>query len=215
MEHKVLLAVRAMLPKKRKRLGHYLFLGLIAPILFSVISCQKEYSYETSDPTILSFTPSSGSADSTVLISGLNFSTTAANDTVKFNRVSAIVSAATTNQLTVTVPDSATTGYITVTIGSYTATSSTIFTVTTDTIPHITSFAPATGAVGTTVTITGTNFSTTVANNTVMFNGVVATVTAATSTQLTVTVPTGASTGTITVTVGSSTATSTSTFTVS
>jgi hypothetical protein len=70
--------------------------------------------------------------------------------------------------------------------------------------------------VGTTVTITGTDFSTTAANNTVTFNGVAATVTAATSTQLTVTVPTDATTGAITVAVNTSStiATSSSDFTV-
>ncbi|TXI68435.1 MAG: hypothetical protein E6Q41_04105, partial [Cyclobacteriaceae bacterium] len=57
--------------------------------------------------------------------------------------------------------------------------------------PTITSFTPATGAVGTTVTITGTNFSTTPANNIVYFGATKATVTAATSTQLTVIVPSG------------------------
>ncbi len=197
-----------------KGIKRYFLLALIVAILFSIISCQKELSYESSIPTILSFTPSSGAADSTVIISGLNFSTTAANDTIKFNGITAVVSSATANQLIVTVPDSATTGYITLTIGSYTTTSPTMFTVSTDTIPHITSFSPISGTVGTAVTITGTNFSTTAANNIVMFNGVAAAITAATSTQLTVAVPTGASTGTITVTVGNSTATSTGSFTI-
>ena len=80
--------------------------------------------------------------------------------------------------------------------------------------PSITDFSPAEGVVGTTVTITGTNFSTTVSSNTVTFNGTTATVTAATATQLTVTVPTGATTGKISVTVSGNTATSTSSFTV-
>lgn len=55
----------------------------------------------------------------------------------------------------------------------------------------ITSFTPISGAVGSTVTITGTNFSSTAANNVVYFGGVKANVTSATSTQLTVTVPDG------------------------
>jgi len=76
--------------------------------------------------------------------------------------------------------------------------------------PVITTFSPKigpTGAAGsTTVTITGTNFSTTAANNTVYFGGVKATVTAATSTQLTVTAPSGATWQPISVTVGGLTA---------
>jgi hypothetical protein len=62
-------------------------------------------------------------------------------------------------------------------------------------------FTPTAGPVGTTVTITGTNFSTTLTNNNVWFGAVKATVTAATAKQLTVIVPTGATYQPITVTV--------------
>lgn len=65
--------------------------------------------------------------------------------------------------------------------------------------PTITSFAPPKGAVGTDVTINGTGFSATAANNTVKFNGTVATVKSATATQIVATVPTGATTGKVTV----------------
>jgi gliding motility-associated-like protein len=64
--------------------------------------------------------------------------------------------------------------------------------------PTITSFTPTSGPVGTTVTITGTNFNTTAANNIVFFGATKATVTAATATSLTVTVPVGATFGNIT-----------------
>jgi gliding motility-associated-like protein len=59
--------------------------------------------------------------------------------------------------------------------------------------PTITSFSPTSGAVGATVTITGTGFNTTAANNVVYFDGVKAAVTASTSTSLSVTVPSGTS----------------------
>jgi gliding motility-associated-like protein len=59
--------------------------------------------------------------------------------------------------------------------------------------PTITSFTPTSGAVGSTVTITGTGFNTSAANNVVYFDGVKAAVTASTSTSLTVTVPSGTS----------------------
>ncbi|MFY7886398.1 MAG: FG-GAP repeat domain-containing protein, partial [Dolichospermum sp.] len=65
--------------------------------------------------------------------------------------------------------------------------------------PTITSFSPTSGVVGTTVTITGTNFNTTAANNIVFFGATKATVTAATATSLTVTVPLGATFDNITV----------------
>jgi hypothetical protein len=68
-------------------------------------------------------------------------------------------------------------------------------------------YPPDTGAYNTTVTITGTNFSTTTTSDIVSFNGNPATVSAATATQLTVTVPKGAGTGTIKLTIGSNTIT--------
>ncbi|HLA09200.1 MAG TPA: IPT/TIG domain-containing protein [Pyrinomonadaceae bacterium] len=61
-------------------------------------------------------------------------------------------------------------------------------------------FTPNSGAVGTTVTIYGTGFSTTPSQNSVNFNGVSANVTAATANQITTTVPTAATTGSISMT---------------
>jgi hypothetical protein len=129
----------------------------------------------------------------------------------------ATVSAATATTLTVKVPTGATTGTVSITVGDATAASSSNFTVTTastSSSPTITSFSPTSGVVGTAVTISGTNFSTTAANNVVTFNGIQATVTVATATSLTVTVPTGATTGAISIKVGTQTAASSGNFTV-
>jgi hypothetical protein len=162
-------------------------------------------------PSISSFTPTSGVAGTSVTISGTNFSTTASQNTVRFNGVSATVTAATATSLTVTVPSATATGKITVQVGTLTATtSSTDFQI----IPAITSFSPASGTVGTSVTITGTNFSTTAASNIVKFNGTSAVVSSASASSLTAVVPSGASTGKITVEVASQTATSATDFTV-
>jgi hypothetical protein len=65
--------------------------------------------------------------------------------------------------------------------------------------PTIASFTPASGIVGSTVTINGTGFNTTAANNVVIFGTTRAAVTAASATQLTVTVPIGATYAPITV----------------
>jgi hypothetical protein len=62
------------------------------------------------------------------------------------------------------------------------------------------------------VTITGTNFDPTPANNEVSFNGSNATVTAATTTSLTVIVPSGATNGQVNVVTGGHDATSTNVF---
>jgi len=81
--------------------------------------------------------------------------------------------------------------------------------------PTITGFSPTSGIVGTSVTITGTNFSSTLASNTVKFNNVTASLSAGTTTQLVAVVPSGATTGKISVTVGGVTVQSSGNFTVS
>jgi hypothetical protein len=69
-------------------------------------------------------------------------------------------------------------------------------------VPTISSISPTSGPVGSAVTITGTNFSPTPANNIVYFGAVKAIVTAATTTSLTVIVPVGATYKPISVTTG-------------
>ena len=67
--------------------------------------------------------------------------------------------------------------------------------------PAISSFSPAKAAVGSTVTITGTGFSTVPANNIVYLGSVQAQVSSATTTGIQITVPSGASFLPLTVTV--------------
>src|SRR5262249_37221013 len=66
----------------------------------------------------------------------------------------------------------------------------------------IASLSPTTGAVGATVTITGTNFGATQGTSLVKFNGVTATPTSWSATSIATPVPAGATTGNVTVTVG-------------
>jgi IPT/TIG domain/FG-GAP-like repeat len=73
-------------------------------------------------------------------------------------------------------------------------------------IPTIQTFSPASGPVGSVVTITGTNFSAVADSNRVLFGSAKARVLTATSTQLTVAVPAGAGFEPIAVTVGTKTA---------
>ena len=72
--------------------------------------------------------------------------------------------------------------------------------------PFITSFTPASGPVGTNVTLTGLNFSPVASNNIVYFGAVQAVITVASPTNLTVTVPVGATYAPITETVNGLTA---------
>lgn len=75
-----------------------------------------------------------------------------------------------------------------------------------------TSFLPTSGYIGSTVVLNGQGFSTTVADNTVKFNGTAADVVSATATQITCKVPVGATKGKISVTVGGKTKESASNF---
>jgi GH43 family beta-xylosidase len=75
----------------------------------------------------------------------------------------------------------------------------------------ITSFSPACGSAGTSVTITGTNLT---AATSILFNGVAGTKTSNSSTQIIVTAPSGVSTGTLSVTNAYGTDISSGTFTV-
>jgi len=166
-------------------------------------------------PTITSFTPPSGVVGTTVTITGTGFNDVGSVvSTVKFGGTTAVTFTV-VNDTTITaqVPAGAVDGVITVTDPEGTGTSATNFDVTPSPTPTITSFTPATGAVGSTVTITGTGFTGTTG---VTFNGVAATTfNAASDTSLTVTVPTGATTGDIVVTTPGGTATSATPFTVS
>jgi hypothetical protein len=162
-------------------------------------------------PNISGFTPENGAVGTTVEITGSSFSTIASNNQVKFNGIDAEVTASTSNSITTTVPLMATSGKITVTLVDQTAESATDFIVNG---PAISSFSPTSGPVGTTVTLTGTNFSTTPEINIVRFNGLLTAVTASTSTSITTTVPVGAASGLITLRVGAINTTSSSNFTV-
>jgi YD repeat-containing protein len=76
------------------------------------------------------------------------------------------------------------------------------------------SFTPASGPIGSNVSIYGTAFSTTPSQNTVTFNGVTATVVSSTATKIVATVPTGATTGLISVTTSAGTVSSATSFAV-
>src|SRR5689334_18951499 len=80
--------------------------------------------------------------------------------------------------------------------------------------PVITSFTPASGPIGTVVTITGQNFDPNPANNIVYFGPVKAIVSSATATSLSVTVPQSAMYVPIAVTVNGLTAYSNKSFVV-
>jgi|SRR5579859_685745 len=117
--------------------------GSVATYNYDAVGNLLSITRSTTSPSalaIFSFTPAQGSVGQTVVVQGQNFSATPGSNTVKFNGTTAIVTAATTNQLTISVPTGATTGPISVTVGTSTATSSGNFTVLTS--PVVTSVSP-------------------------------------------------------------------------
>lgn len=149
-----------------------------------------------SPPTITAFTSTFGIPGSQVVITGTNFTNATAvtfgggADATTFTVNSATL-------ITATVPTGATTGPLSVTTVAGTATSASSFVVTAPAPPTITAFAPAAGAVGMAVILTGTNFTGAAG---VRFGTTIATsFTVNSSTQITVTVPVGASTSRIAV----------------
>ena len=196
-----------------KKVSHIFILNLFFFLLASSCSESDDPSNPNNlTPTLIGFSPTSGTEGTIVTLTGTNFSTMLTNNVVKFNGTTATVTAATATSLTVTVPASTSTGKITVQVDNQVATSATDFTINPPLALTLSSFSPATGASGTNVNLLGTNFSTTAANNVVKFNGTLAIVTAAGPTSLAVTVPAGASTGKITIQVGNEVATSTTDF---
>src|SRR5207244_3819599 len=101
--------------------------------------------------------------------------------------------------IAVPVPSGATTGNVVVTVSGV-ASNGVAFTVLA--APSITSLAPTSGAVGASVTITGTNFGATQGTSTVTFNGTATTPTSWSATSIAAPVPTGATSGNVIVTVG-------------
>jgi len=80
--------------------------------------------------------------------------------------------------------------------------------------PVITGIVPTAGSPGTVMNILGKNFGSSPSANTVYINNTQATVSAASSTSLSVTVPSGATTGPVRVIVNGATATSPTSFSV-
>lgn len=157
-------------------------------------------------PTVSSLAPTSGPVGTTVTITGTNFQ---AITGVTFNGVSASYTVNSPTQIVATVP-STTTGTVSVTNGSGTGTSAGNFTVVQ--LPTITGFSPTSGSSGTTVIISGTNFSN--VDSVEFGGGANAVFTVNSTSQITATVPSAATTGNITVYTSVGNVISTGTFTM-
>jgi hypothetical protein len=150
-------------------------------------------------PSITSLSPTSGAVGVSVTIAGSNFGSTQGTSTVKFNGTIATITSWAAGSIVTKVPTGATTGNVVVHASGVDSNGSAFTVLPT---PSISSLSPTSGAVGASVTITGTNFGSTQGTSTVKFNGTTATtVTTWTATSIVANVPTGATTGSVVVTV--------------
>ncbi|HXB99567.1 MAG TPA: choice-of-anchor tandem repeat GloVer-containing protein [Terriglobales bacterium] len=163
------------------------------------------YSFKTKLKPFVKLVTWSGKDGASAEILGQGFTGTTA---VSFNGIAAKFDNVSDTYMTATVPTGALTGPVTVTTFSSSLKSDRNFLVT----PQIASFAPTSGVVGTSVTITGVSLTQTTA---VTIGTKPASFAVDSDTQITATVPAGAKTGTtITVTTAGGAATSKAKFTV-
>ena len=95
--------------------------GIVAVTTPIGLGTRDGFTFSTVQPIIAAVTPSVGTAGDVITITGFNFSSTPANNIVYFGAVKAVVSAATTTSLTVTVPAGATYSPVSVTTNNLTA----------------------------------------------------------------------------------------------
>lgn len=148
--------------------------------------------------SLSNFTPTSGPAGTVVTIFGSGFSTTASQNSITFNQAAATIISASATQIVASVPAGATTGVISLSTPAGSTSSTVPFTVGL-LAPTITGFTPSVGVVGTSVTITGSNYQETVGNNRIAFNNHFTGVASATSTSILAQVSTSATSGRIAV----------------
>ena len=170
-------------------------------------SASVSFTVTTPAPTIVSFTPASGLANGTVVVTVTGTDFTGATVVSLNGLVISGFTVANNTTLTFTVPTGATSGPIAVTTPTGTATSAGTFTVTLP-APTITSLSPTTAVAGSgafTLTVNGTGF---LSSSVVNFNGMALATTFVSATQLTAAVPASAvaTAGTYNVTVANPTA---------
>lgn len=162
----------------------------------TTIGTQNDFFY-TGGPTVTFISPSTGPAtgNTIVTITGTGF--TSSGMTVKFGTVSAVFTYIDTTTIVAVAPaQSAGTVDIIVTTpgGTSPNTAADNYTYTGSAAPVVTSVSPASGPIGTTITITGTGFT---GATSVTVGGVSASFTVVLSTQITATVPAGTPAGVV------------------
>lgn len=162
-------------------------------------------------PTLNTVAPAEAVPGAVVTLTGTHFSPLAAQDTVTFGGVPALVRQATATTLQVVVPTGATLGKIQLkTLGGQVE-SAQDFQVWYP--PVVAGLSPGKGRTGSIITLVGSNFAATPARNSVMLGGGAATVLQASATSLRVQVPATAASGPVRVQTPGGTAASSGDFT--
>src|SRR6185437_7526107 len=148
-----------------------------------------------SAPQVNSTNPVSAPTGTQVQINGSGFGATQGTSTVAFGNSNATVVTWSDTTITARVPATAITGSVCVTVAGVSSNRTVYFNVAP---PQITSISPASGLIGTQVTVTGSGFQGTKgANSSITFNGVTATVVTWNDSQIVATVPAQARTGAV------------------
>jgi FtsP/CotA-like multicopper oxidase with cupredoxin domain len=147
-------------------------------------------------PSITSISHNYGAIGAVGVITGANFGATQGSSTITFNGTPGTPVAWSATSISVPVPAGSSSGNIVVTVGGL-ASNGIPFSVYPD--PAITGISPASGPVGTVVTVTGTNLKDPENLGLVEFNGIAVTPSSVTNTSVQLTVPKTASSGKIAV----------------
>lgn len=188
-----------LINKKEKTMHKGQLFWLVTTLIgWGLVSCGKDPGKPHTDPdtnnppgsqapVITSFAPGKIMPGGEVILQGKNFKDNILGNTVQFDgtQIFCNVTAATTTQLTVRIPIDAHSGKLVVRTGRYSDTSDTELIVDPDMI-SVAGFSPATGPIGTPVTITGINFG---LDTRVKINGVNCGITNRGSTALSITIP--------------------------
>src|SRR5882672_9872807 len=157
----------------------------------------------TPPPHISSVNPNAGPLGTVVNVTGTNFGPTVGTraSSLLFNGVTARTTSWSDTLIVAPVPVGAASGNVIVSVGGISS-NGVPYTVTPG--PNVASVSPASGIIGTSVTVSGAGFGATQGSSTITFSGVAAAPTPAnwSDTSIATPVPTGATTGNVVVTVG-------------
>jgi RHS repeat-associated protein len=165
------------------------------------VASNTDFVFTVGAVAVNTISPTSGPVGTQVQINGSGFGATQGSSTVTFNYVTASIVSWSATQIVATVPSAATTGGVKVTVGGVASNTNVVFTIPG---PQVTSISPASGVVGTQVTVNGSGFQATRGSSYItFFPYVYGTVVSWGDTQIVATVPAGATTGPLWVTVNS------------